>query len=340
MLNIKNLTVGFRKDDKIIKAVNDIDFSVKPGQIVGLVGESGCGKSTALFSMMGLVPSPGEMIAGEIYLDGENIAKNSREAWRKLRGKDISMIFQDPMTALNPAYPVGEQIREVLKSHRVFRDRHPGLFNRRKVKQLEKERVISLMEEVRIPSAAERYNDYPHQFSGGMQQRILVAMAIACEPKILLADEPTTALDVTIQAQVLDVLKRINESHQTGIVLVTHDLSVASEFCDEIAVMYAGRIVERGPTRDVIDNPEHPYTQGLLNSIPVISEDRKDITPIKGNVIDLLDVGTGCGFFNRCPYMTEECKKAVSMIQTAENKQVRCVLFKERHQESGEKIVN
>lgn len=340
MLNIKNLTVGFEKDDQMIKAVNGVDFSVKPGQIVGLVGESGCGKSTALFSMMGLIQGSGKMLSGEIYLDGKNIAKNNREEWRKLRGKEIAMIFQDPMTALNPAYPVGEQIREVLKSHRVFRSKKFSFFNRRKYKRLEKERVISLMEEVRIPSAAERYNDYPHQFSGGMQQRILVAMAIACEPKILLADEPTTALDVTIQAQVLDALKRINETHQTGIVLVTHDLSVASEFCDEIAVMYAGKIVERGPTRKVIDDPEHPYTQGLLNSIPVISDERKEIKPIKGNVIDLLEVGKGCGFFNRCPYMTEACKEEIPMIQTHADKQVRCMLYKENHQESGEKIVN
>lgn len=336
MLNIKNLTVAFKKDDQMIKAVNDIDFSVKHGQIVGLVGESGCGKSTALFSMMGLVPSPGEIVSGDIMFNGENITNYSREQWRKLRGKEIAMIFQDPMTALNPAYPVGEQIREVLKSHRIYRNKHRGLFNRKKVKQLEKERVIELMEEVRIPSARERYDDYPHQFSGGMQQRILVAMAIACEPKLLLADEPTTALDVTIQAQVLDVLKRINETHGTGIVLVTHDLSVASEFCDEIAVMYAGKIVERGPTRQVIDHPEHPYTKGLLNSIPVISEERKKIIPIKGNVIDLLEVGKGCGFFNRCPYMTDECKEEVPMIKTSDEKEVRCVLFKE----SGEKVVN
>lgn len=336
MLKVKNLTVGFREDEQMIKAVNGIDFSVEPGQIVGLVGESGCGKSTALFSMMGLIPSPGEMLSGEIMLDGQSVGDKSREEWRKLRGRDIAMIFQDPMTALNPAYSVGEQIREVIKTHRVIRGNNANMFNNRKYKKLEKEHVITLMEEVRIPSAADRYDDYPHQFSGGMQQRILVAMAIACQPKVILADEPTTALDVTIQAQILDVLKKINRDHNTGIILVTHDLSVASEFCDKIAVMYAGKIVERGPTREVISFPEHPYTQGLLNSIPVISPERKKIAPIKGNVIDLLDVDDGCGFYNRCPLKKDACKEVVPMIQTGSERQVRCILY----EEGREKVVN
>lgn len=332
MLTVKDLSVGFPKNDQIVRAVNGISFSVKEGQIVGLVGESGCGKSTALFSIMGLIPRPGKMLSGEIVFDGQNIEKNSKEEWRKLRGKEISMIFQDPMTALNPAYSVGEQIRELLKTHR---QKKPGLFNRRKQKQKEVEKVIQLMEEVRIPSAAERYHDYPHQFSGGMQQRILVAMALACNPKLILADEPTTALDVTIQAQILDVLKDINEKHNTSILLVTHDLSVASEFCDEIIVMYAGKIVEKGPTRQVIDNPKHPYTKGLLNSIPVISEEKKHIEPIKGNVIDLEEVGKGCGFWNRCPFMTPECREHVPMVKT-DGRDVRCVLYKER----GEKVAH
>lgn len=334
MLEIKNLSVGFSKDNHIIRAVNDIDLSVKEGQIVGLVGESGCGKSTALFSIMGLIPSPGEMLTGEIILNGDNIAGNSKEEWRKLRGRYISMIFQDPMTALNPAYSVGEQIREVLKTHRKSKSRN--IFHRRKDKKKEIERVIQLMEEVRIPSAAQRYHDFPHQFSGGMQQRILVAMALACEPKVILADEPTTALDVTIQAQILDVLKGINKKHNTSIILVTHDLSVASEFCDEIAVMYAGKIVERGSTRQVINKPKHPYTQGLLSSIPVISEKRREIKPIKGNVIDLLEVGNGCGFYNRCPYMIEKCKESVPMVYTGNGREVRCMLYSER----GEKIAH
>ncbi|WP_438316415.1 ABC transporter ATP-binding protein [Sporosarcina sp. FA9] len=330
MLNVKDLTVGFKKDHTWIKAVNQISFSVKPGQIIGIVGESGCGKSTALFSILGLISNPGKMLSGELWFEGNNIAENSKKDWTKLRGKDIAMIFQDPMSALNPAYSVGEQIREMLKIHGTLRDKKKSLFQSRKYKKLEIERVVALMKEVRIPMPEERYHDFPHQFSGGMQQRIIVAMAIANNPKLLLADEPTTALDVTIQAQILEVLKDINRSHNTSIITVTHDLSVASEFCDEIIVMYAGRIVEKGPTSDVIENPQHPYTKGLLNSIPVISENKKRIEPIKGNVIDLAEVGEGCGFYNRCPHAVPACMKPVEMVQFDSERQVRCILFTER----------
>lgn len=330
MLQIKNLTVGFKKDDGWIKAVNDIDISMKSGQIIGIVGESGCGKSTALFSILGLINNPGKILNGEIWFGGKNIANNHKKDWTKLRGKEISMIFQDPMSALNPAYSVGEQIREMLKIHGTVRDGKRRMFKDRYYKELEKEKVIELMREVRIPEPEERYHDYPHQFSGGMQQRILVAMAIANNPKLLLADEPTTALDVTIQAQILEVLKEINKKHQTSIITVTHDLSVASEFCDEIIVMYAGRVVESGPTHDVIGNPKHPYTKGLLNSIPVISEDKKRIKPIKGNVIDLSEVDAGCGFYNRCPQATHICKSPVEMARLDSARQVRCVLYTDR----------
>lgn len=330
MLQIKNLTVGFKKDDGWIKAVNDIDIAVKPGQIIGIVGESGCGKSTALFSVMGLIANPGQMLEGEIWFEGTNIANNRKNDWTKLRGKEIAMIFQDSMSALNPAYSVGEQIREMLKIHGTVRNGKKGLLNSRHYRKLEKEKVISLMKEVRIPEPEERYHDYPHQFSGGMQQRIIVAMAIANNPKLLLADEPTTALDVTIQAQILEVLKEINRKHGTSIITVTHDLSVASEFCDAIIVMYAGRIVESGPTKDVIGNPKHPYTKGLLNSIPVISESRKSIEPIKGNVIDLSDVGEGCGFYNRCPHAVMACEKPVEMVRMDMKRQVRCIIYADR----------
>lgn len=325
MLNIKNLTVGFKKNEGWIRAVNDIDFSVKPGQIVGLVGESGCGKSTALFSIMGLISYPGKILDGKICFNEKNLIENNKKEWEQLRGKKISMIFQDPMTALNPAYSVGEQIREVLKVHRKEK-----AFVSKLQREKEKEKVISLMKEVGIPAPERRYHDYPHQFSGGMQQRILVAMAVACDPDLLLADEPTTALDVTIQAQILEVLKGINQTHGTGIIIVTHDLSVASEFCDEIIVMYAGRIVEKGTTRKVIGDPKHPYTQGLLNSIPVISEVKKKIQPIRGNVIDLAEVGEGCGFYNRCPFAKEECKERVNMLQTEDDREVRCLLYDKR----------
>lgn len=325
MLEVKNLTVGFKKDDSWIKAVNEMDFSVKQGQIIGIVGESGCGKSTALFSILGLIPKPGKILNGEILFQGENLVNYSNKQWRKIRGKEISMIFQDPMSALNPAYSVGEQIREILKTHGTLRD--GNIFNKRKQKQIEKAKVIELMREVKIPQPEKRYDDFPHQFSGGMQQRILVAMAIANNPKLLLADEPTTALDVTVQAQILELLKEINRTHNTTIVIVTHDLGVASEFCDEIIVMYAGRIVEKGSSDEVIHNPYHPYTKGLLNSIPTISEEKKKIEPIQGNVIDLAKVGEGCGFYNRCPYFIEQCKSPVKMTKINGDRYVRCVQF-------------
>lgn len=336
MLKVEDLTVGFKKDKEYLKAVNEISLSVQPGQILGLVGESGCGKSTALFSIIGLIPTPGKMLSGNILLNDVNIAKFKKEQWRKIRGKKISMIFQDPMTALNPAYPVGEQIREILKVHKIFRKGKSFLFNRKEILRKEKERVIELMREVRIPSPENRYYDYPHQFSGGMQQRILVAIAIAAEPDLLLADEPTTALDVTIQAQILDVLREINERRKMGIILVTHDLSVASEFCDDIAVMYAGKIVEQGSIRSVIDDPKHPYTQGLLKSIPIISKEKKKIEPIKGNVIDLLDLDGGCGFYNRCPFATKRCKKEIPMIVLEDKRSVRCILY----EKGGDTVAN
>lgn len=327
MLEVKNLTVGFKKEKSWIKAVNNVDFSIQPGQIIGIVGESGCGKSTALFSILGLISKPGEIIDGTISFEGQNLASYTKKQWTKIRGKDIAMIFQDPMSALNPAYSVGEQIREIINTHN--HDGNFNLFHRRKQKQKEKERVIELMREVKIPHPEKRYDDFPHQFSGGMQQRILVAMAIANNPKLLLADEPTTALDVTVQAQILELLKEINKTHNTSIIIVTHDLSVASEFCDEIIVMYAGQIVEKGPSDRVINQPYHPYTKGLLNSIPAISEEKKKLEPITGNVIDLAKVGEGCGFYNRCPVATASCKSKIDMVQISENRFVRCTQYVE-----------
>lgn len=329
MLEVKNLTVGFKKNDSWIKAVNNVNFSIQPGQIIGIVGESGCGKSTALYSILGLISKPGEILDGQISFEGQNLASYTKKQWTKVRGKDISMIFQDPMSALNPAYSVGEQIREIIKTHGTLNDGKLNFLNRRKQKQKEKAKVIELMREVKIPQPEKRYGDFPHQFSGGMQQRILVAMAIANNPKLLLADEPTTALDVTVQAQILELLKEINKTHNTSIIIVTHDLSVASEFCDEIIVMYAGRIVEKGPSDKVIHNPYHPYTKGLLNSIPAITEEKKKLEPIKGNVIDLAQVGEGCGFYNRCPFSTEICKSKIAMTQMNEDRYVRCTQYLE-----------
>lgn len=329
MLEIRNLTIGYKTDKGIVKAVKKVHFNVEKGKIVGLVGESGCGKSTALFSIMGLIQHPGKIMEGNIVFNGKDLAQNTKDEWRKTRGKEIALIFQDPMTTLNPAYRVGEQIREVLRTHRIIEPETKGWLSRLKLKEKEKERVISIMREVGIPDPEQRYHEYPHQFSGGMQQRILIAMALACEPRLLLADEPTTALDVTIQAQILDVLKRINKEHGTSIILVTHDLGVASEFCDELAVMYAGQIVERGPTNEIIENPKHPYTQGLLRSIPRISAKKEKIQPIPGNVVDLVNLGEECAFMSRCPHAHSACSQAITMIDWKKGHQVRCALYGE-----------
>lgn len=327
MLDIKNLSIGYQTDKGVVRAVRDVNFSVKSGQIVGLVGESGCGKSTVLYAILGLIKPPGQILGGHIFYNGIDLAACGKEQWKRIRGKEISMIFQDPMTTLNPAFKVGSQIREALVHHKMIEPDGSGWLRRRGFERKVKYRVTELMREVGIPSAGERYDEYPHQFSGGMQQRILIAMALACEPSLLLADEPTTALDVTIQAQILDLLKRINRDRGTGIIVVTHDLAMAAEFCQEIAVMYAGQIVERGPTDEIIGNPKHPYTQGLLNSIPRIGAEKQRIEPIPGQVIDLLEVGEACSFQERCRFAGPACRNAVEMIRLKEDHQVRCVRY-------------
>lgn len=330
MLQVSQLTIAYQTEKGAVNAVNEVDFTVKPGSIVGLVGESGCGKSTFLYSLMGL--SSGKIVSGDIQFKRKNLAALSAREWRKIRGNDISMVFQDPMTTLNPAFKVGDQIRESLAIHQKGpAEEQDGFFSRmlgRKDREREeKERVLELMKEVGIPAPEMRYKEYPHQFSGGMQQRALIAIALCCEPDLLLADEPTTALDVTIQAQILQLLKKINETRGTSIILVTHDLAVAAEFCDEIAVMYAGRIVERGKVDDVIENPKHPYTQGLLRSIPKIGSKEK-LRPISGTVIDLVDLAEGCEFAPRCEFRKEACNRPVPMVNIEKNHTARCVLYR------------
>lgn len=328
MLEINQLTIGYETENGMLKAANDINLRIEKGKIVGLVGESGCGKSTVLYSLMGLLSYPGRIIGGDILFNGKNLAKLTAEEWRRIRGKEIAMVFQDPMTTLNPAYKIGNQIIESLLVHGLYRSERRSLFGRRDEQRLARERVVELMHEVGIPAPDSRYYDYPHQFSGGMQQRAIIAIALACKPKLLLADEPTTALDVTIQAQILDLLRQINEQHGTTIILVTHDLAVAAEFCDEIAVMYAGQIVEHGQVDEVIETPKHPYTQGLLRSIPKIGFKGK-IKPIPGNVIDLLELKEGCAFAPRCEFAQSACQKKQPMKVLANGHQVRCQLYGE-----------
>lgn len=324
LLEVNNLQTHFHTTKGSVKAVEDINFKLDHSEIMGLVGESGCGKSMTLLSLMRLVPTPGEIIGGEMLYQGEDLLKKSRREMTAIRGKDLAMIFQDPMTSLNPVFKVGEQIRESLHIHGYFRGSRSA--GRRQI-GAEKERVIELMEEVGIPSPIDRYYEYPHQFSGGMQQRAVIAIALSCEPKILLADEPTTALDVTIQAQILSVMERINRKHGMAIIMVTHDLGVAAEFCQRIAVMYAGQIIEQGTTDEVIEEPLHPYTMGLLSSIPHIVPDKPRINPIRGTVPSLLNLPQGCHFLPRCDYAVEECNQPQPMHRIGKERMVRCIKY-------------
>lgn len=325
-----------------VQAVRNVSFVVSRGEILGIVGESGCGKSALLLSIMGLLPPPGRIVGGQILFGGENLLDLSEPEMRSFRGRKIAMVFQDPMTALNPAHRVGEQIAESLRVHGMVPEdlagdggqaRGAGGFIRRRLRKKrlsaveERRYVIELMRDVGIPLPEHRHLEYPHQFSGGMQQRIMIAIALACRPKLLLADEPTTALDVTIQAQVLDLMEEINESTGTAVVLVTHDLSVAADFCDSIAVMYSGQIVERGPAEAVMDDSVHPYTRGLLRSMPVLG-DRKPLKPIMGEVPDLVNPGPGCSFAPRCDFSEDVCfEEAPGASVVGYEHEVRCHLY-------------
>jgi len=332
LLDLRTLTTIYPTKRGQVRAVDDVSFTMERGQILGIVGESGCGKSTVLLSIMRLIRQPGRIAQGEIHFRGKDLRDLSSNAIRNIRGKEISMIFQDPLSTLNPAYPVGEQIRESLQLHRVINGGRLAFSRRAR----EKERVVQVMTEVGIPSPMDRYIAYPHQFSGGMQQRALIAIALVCEPALILADEPTTALDVTIQAQILDLMRRINRDRGTSIILVTHDLGLAAEFCDTIAVMYAGRIVEHGPVDEVITRPQHPYTQGLLNCRPRILERDQRVEPIPGNVPDLAHLPPGCAFAPRCPRQQAVCGTGpIPLVETSPGYISRCLLHVDYRREPG-----
>ena len=295
VLDVKNLHVHYVTDDATAKAVNGIDFQVKEGEALGLVGETGAGKTTTALSIMQLIPDPpGMIVDGEIYFEGKNVILNTAKENQAMRGNGVAMIFQDPMTALNPVMTVGEQLAEVVLTHE-------------KVSKAEaKKRVIDLLEIVGVKS--DRYDDYPHQFSGGQKQRVVIAMSLLCNPKLLIADEPTTALDVTIQAQVLDIINQLREQYKMAMVLITHDLGVVAETCDNVAIMYAGQIVEAGTVREVYLNPKHPYTRGLFDSIPKLDDDSTELIPIEGAISNAADLPTGCFFHPRCRYCQDICK--------------------------------
>lgn len=325
ILEISGLSTEYLTSHGSVQAVRDVDFALGKGDILAIVGESGCGKSACLLSIMRLVPSPGRIVKGSIKFEGTELLNLPESEMRDLRGKDLAMVFQDPMTTLNPAYRVGEQISESLRVHGLLTGFPKGLLPKEREK--ERQQIIDLLRQVGIPSPEHRHLEYPHQFSGGMQQRILIAIALACRPKVILADEPTTALDVTVQAQVLDLLKDINEDLGTAIILVTHDLGVAAEFCHKALVMYAGQIVEAGEIDDVLSSPFHPYTKGLLKSIPKIGE-RQELTPIEGEVPDLTNLNSGCAFAARCKESKPYCLHLEPNFVSLNNgRKVRCHLY-------------
>ncbi|KOS62589.1 ABC transporter ATP-binding protein [Lysinibacillus agricola] len=318
MLEVKNLKTGFDIDGEIYHAVDDVSFSVKSGQIVGVVGESGCGKSVMSLSIMQLLPKGiGKITGGEIKFHGKNIENHSNDEMNKIRGKDISMIFQEPMTSLNPVFTIGSQIEEIMLNHN-------------KISKAEaKSKAIELLKQVGIPRAEKIIDEYPHQLSGGMRQRVMIAIAIACQPRLLIADEPTTALDVTVQAQILDLLKNIQEKNNMSIVLITHDLGVVAEMCDEVIIMYAGKVVERTNVDNLFYNPKHPYTKLLMASIPRIDTEVNELTTIKGIVPSLKNMPqVGCRFVDRCPSAMPECSNVTPQLAFVDdNHEVSCLLF-------------
>ncbi|GED51421.1 ABC transporter ATP-binding protein [Brevibacillus borstelensis] len=313
LLEVKHLQTHFKTEDGVVPSVNGVSFSVAKGETLAIVGESGCGKSVTSLSIMGLVAPPGEVVGGEIWLEGQNLLALSKKELRKLRGNKLSMIFQEPMTSLNPVFTIGNQLGEVFRQHRQMDKKEARAHS------------VEMLEHVGIPNAEKIVDSFPHQLSGGMRQRVMIAMALACNPALLIADEPTTALDVTIQAQILELLKKLNKEFQTGVILITHDLGVVAEMADRVVVMYAGEVVEQADVFSLFAEPKHPYTKGLLGSLPKLDENREELDSIPGSVPNPLDMPDGCAFHPRCPAATEECKQNKPQLQeVALNHLARC----------------
>ncbi|MCL4747603.1 MAG: ABC transporter ATP-binding protein [Burkholderiaceae bacterium] len=321
LLAVRDLRTCFRTRSGVVAAVDGVTLELAKGECLGVVGESGSGKSVTFASVMGLVRRPGWIDRGSIEFDGRELVGLGEDAYRRIRGREMAMTMQDALTALNPALTVAEQIIEVLLAH----DGTLPARGRARAAAA-RDKAISLVELVGIPAAASRLRDYPHQFSGGMRQRIMIAIALACSPRLLIADEPTTALDVTIQAQVLELIADIRARLGMSVVLITHDLGVVAEYCERVAVMYAGQVVESGPTREVIDDPRHPYTRGLLASIPRLSDLERRIHPIEGQVPSLIDMPAQCRFYSRCEQRGDACRQPVAMRRVSQAREVRCVL--------------
>ena len=316
LLEVKNLTTEFKLKRGTVKAVNDVSFTINKGEILAIVGESGSGKSVTSLSIMRLLQKPGKISNGEILFKSQDLNKISKQELRKIRGNQISMIFQEPMTALNPVVRIKDQIMESIMTHMQLS------------KKEALERTIDILNTVGIPSAAERANDFPHQMSGGMRQRVMTAMALSCDPELLIADEPTTALDVTIQAQILELLYQMREKFKMAVLLITHDLGVVAEAADRVIVMYCGKIMEEADVRTLFKNPLHPYTVGLLKSIPQIDDDsEKRLYMIKGMVPNPLNMPKGCPFSDRCDSSMERCKEEMPELIDASGHKVRCFLY-------------
>ncbi len=320
LLEVINLKTYFFLDRGVAQAVDDVSFSLRPGRTLSIVGESGCGKSVTALSVMGLIPHPpGRIVGGQILFDGQNLLDLPESKMRRIRGNQISMIFQEPMTSLNPVFRVGDQITEVLQLHQNM-DRKAAL-----------DRTVNLLQQVGIPSPESRVGDYPHQMSGGMRQRVMIAMALACDPRLIIADEPTTALDVTIQAQILELMRQLSESTGTAILLITHDLGVVAETAERVVVMYAGRVVEEADVGPLFNSPLHPYTRGLMRSIPGVSDDeRVRLEAIPGVVPSLLALPSGCKFHARCRHAFDRCfAEEPPLITPKDGHPVRCWLYEE-----------
>ena len=321
ILQVKNLKTYFHTQAGLVKAVNDVSFDVEKGKTLGIVGESGCGKSITSLSIMGLVEKPGKIEGGEILFAGEDLLKKTEDQMRQIRGKQIAMIFQEPMTSLNPVYTIGEQITEALLLHEHM------------TKRQARERGIEMLKLVKIPLPERRFDEYPHQLSGGMRQRVMIAMALCCNPEMLICDEPTTALDVTIQAQILDLINELKNETGTSVMMITHDLGVIAEVADDVMVMYAGKVVEHATCDQIFEM--HPYTDGLMKCIPKLDDDdTKELSVIKGMVPSFDDMPKGCAFCPRCPQAREICKQKMPELVEAEGRKVRCFKYTKEWEEN------
>ena len=320
LLEVENLQTEFRVKRGTVKAVNNVSFGVEKGEILAIVGESGSGKSVTSLSVMGLIREPGKVTGGKIVFDGENLVGKSNKEMNSIRGDKISMIFQEPMTSLNPVYKIGDQIMESILIHTDLS------------KAEARETAIKMLDLVGIPSPEQRMEDYPHQMSGGMRQRVMIAMALSCNPQLLIADEPTTALDVTIQAQILELIDKLRNKIGMAVLLITHDLGVVAETADRVVVMYCGKIVEQADVKDIFTDPLHPYTKGLLASIPRLEEDRDRLYMIKGMVPDPTELPKGCSFADRCENCMEKCKEHMPALVDVGGRKVRCFLHSDEEE--------